>query len=592
MYRSIIRFQAIGSAFLETSIIEEERTHFHNDDVNGDTKNQIFHNIGSNSNKFDKFLNLVEELLDIDSIKSRSSVTSTKDTQLESSNIWKDNWIRVRPKFSPSLNNLHESLVDTQRQMQTELTQLNQSLGAKSKANKPLVMLESSDVHGPHFRVTKKEAPGILKKMQQLPQPQKAEVLSNQKSGCLFVTPRLKILCQRFRRVRGEYEEMQRDIVLQAVTLACELVAELDCLSTLAYVAVMSDWVAPKMTEQGSKDLVVTQLRHPCLDARLGHGRYIPSDVTVSAKTATCILTGPNMGGKSTFMRALGICVVLAHMGSFVPAKEAQIPIYDQVLIRVGATDCAEKGQSTFLAEMDSVSTILRSVTADSLVLVDELGRGTSTQDGFGIAWAVIHELTHSVRCTLFFATHFHELTAMESSAVTLPRDEEDGEEEEAVGAEREGKGQDRVQTGVQNLHVSAHVKEDPSCGNTTVSMLYAVCSGACERSYGIHVARAARFPQAIIDDASVLERQMLRALDQGGQQPIAIARDGVGRKRTHHMVAEEEIGIQSSLEGPRVGGYVAQLQQVLALVAAAESSTVQQQMRLAKEYFEHNVDR
>ena len=105
----------------------------------------------------------------------------------------------------------------------------------------------------------------------------------------------------------------------------------------------------------------------------------------------------------------------------------------------------------------------------------------------------------------------------MESSAVTLPRDEEDGEEEEAVGAEREGKGQDRVQTGVQNLHVSAHVKEDPSCGNTTVSMLYAVCSGACERSYGIHVARAARFPQAIIDDASVLERQMLRALDQGG---------------------------------------------------------------------------
>lgn len=129
IYRSIIRFQAIGSTLLETSILEES-TNFESD-LNRDTKNLIFHTIGSNSNKFDKFLNLVEELLDIDSIKSRS-VPNTKDTQLESSSIWKDNWIRVRPKFSPSLNNLHESLVDTQRQMQTELTQLNQSLGVKS----------------------------------------------------------------------------------------------------------------------------------------------------------------------------------------------------------------------------------------------------------------------------------------------------------------------------------------------------------------------------------------------------------------------------------------------------------------------------
>lgn len=249
------------------------------------------------------------------------------------------------------------------------------------------------------------------------------EILTSQKSGCLFVTPQLKALSQKFKKVRSSYEDLQREIVQQAMQVAATYVdafqkasfavAELDCVTTLAFVALMSDWVvmlfyginnstrrslfqflylfllllhslfqAPSILAKGSRELVLEQLRHPIIECQLGQGKYIPSDLSFSQQTHSCILTGPNMGGKSTFLRAVGICVILAHIGSFVPASAASVPLFDHLSMRVGAEDCAEKGQSTFLAEMDSIAKILDTVTADSLVLVDELGRGTSTQVG------------------------------------------------------------------------------------------------------------------------------------------------------------------------------------------------------------------
>lgn len=178
----------------------------------------------------------------------------------------------------------------------------------------------------------------------------------------------------------------------------CLISAEIDCYGALAHVALYNDWTMPTMTPtivtsdtntntvapsgasssssasaSGTSGLSIVQVRHPMLEAQLGT-QYVASDLRLDSAQKMCIITGPNMGGKSTFMRAVGICVTLAHIGSFVPAKEASISVMDKIFMRIGATDCAELGVSTFMAEMLEVSRILKHATSNSLVLIDELG--------------------------------------------------------------------------------------------------------------------------------------------------------------------------------------------------------------------------
>ena len=241
----------------------------------------------------------------------------------------------------------------------------------------------------------------------------------------------------------------------------------------------INSWTRPELLEQQLDNSTpehrtqfkIVGLRHPMLENFIG-SKCVPNDFDSSLGEIS-IITGPNMGGKSTFMRAIGLCSILAHMGCFVPATSASIPLLDRILTRVGTADSIVRGASTFMIEMQQIVNILDRVTRNSLVIIDELGRGTSTHDGFGIAWAVLESL-RAKSCFVLFATHFHELSHMA----------------------------EELNSGVQNLSVNAHVPEN----GEEIAMLFEVINAPCNSSYGIEVARVAKFPKSIVDEARLLE--------------------------------------------------------------------------------------
>jgi len=267
------------------------------------------------------------------------------------------------------------------------------------------------------------------------------------------------------------FVEIRARVATQAEALlrTARAVAALDALAALGEVAHLHGWVRPVLDE--SRALEITGGRHPVIEAA-GTQAFTPNDVGLDPDTTQIvILTGPNMSGKSVFMRQTALLVVLAQMGSFVPAAAARLGVVDRILTRVGAQDNVTRGQSTFLVEMVETASILHNATARSLVLLDEVGRGTSTLDGLAIAWAVteaLHESPH--RAKVLFATHYHELTAL---ADRLPR--------------------------VRNFHVA--VRE----WNDEIIFLHTVRPGGTDRSYGIQVARLAGLPTAVVARAKAI---------------------------------------------------------------------------------------
>jgi DNA mismatch repair protein MutS len=265
-----------------------------------------------------------------------------------------------------------------------------------------------------------------------------------------------------FRRTRSEVAAFTDSIQDGART-----VAELDVFVSFAETARSADYVKPEITEEIG--IQIHEGRHPVVERFLTDEQYVPNDVLLDETNQILVITGPNMAGKSTYLRQVALIVIMAQMGSFVPASNAKLGVVDKVFTRIGATDRVAKGQSTFLVEMIETANILNNATPRSLVLLDEVGRGTSTFDGLSIAWAVVEYLHDSekVKPMTLFATHYHELTDLSG---ILPR--------------------------VRNFNVLVREYGD------RIVFLRKIVEGGCDRSYGIQVARLAGLPQQVIERA------------------------------------------------------------------------------------------
>ncbi len=270
-----------------------------------------------------------------------------------------------------------------------------------------------------------------------------------------------------FLKIRAEAAGRAREILEKAAALG-----ELDVFVTLAVVAAESEFSRPKLNANG--EISIRDCRHPILD-RAMRGGFVPNDVHFDGKeNRFLILTGPNMAGKSTYMRQIALAVIMAQMGSFVPASFASISPVDRIFTRVGAYDDLSAGQSTFMIEMTELANILSSATSQSLILLDEIGRGTSTFDGLSIAWSITEYIHNRVRGKAIFATHYHQLTQLAG-----------------------------VLSGVKNYNMA--VKEE----GDSVVFLRTVVPGATDRSYGIHVAKLAGVPEEVVSRAKEILREI-----------------------------------------------------------------------------------
>ena len=278
---------------------------------------------------------------------------------------------------------------------------------------------------------------------------------------------------------RQLFIDIRSSIAMKASRLrrTAAAIAQLDVLTTFAKLAADRGYVRPDFNSSG--ELLIIGGRHPAIEELLRQRgeRFVPNDLCFEPdRQQLLLITGPNMGGKSTYLRQAALIVLMAQIGSFVPARQARLPLIDRIFTRIGASDNLARGRSTFLVEMSEVATILNQATPSSLVLLDEVGRGTATFDGLSIAWAVVEHLQKHTRARTLFATHYHELTEL---AELLP--------------------------GVKNVHVS--VRETPS----EIIFLRRVEPGSADKSYGIEVARLAGLPRSVIERA----REVLRKHEQ-----------------------------------------------------------------------------
>ena len=343
-----------------------------------------------------------------------------------------------------------------------------------------------------------------------------------------FITPELKeyeeqILSAEEKMVSLEYElfvQLRERVALHArqVQINAQRLAELDCLCNFARIAKERHYCRPQLSEDEAIHIV--EGRHPVIERLLPFGeKFVPNDTHIANSDAQIqIITGPNMAGKSTYLRQVGLIVLMAQMGSFVPAKQAEIGVVDKIFTRVGASDNLAGGESTFLVEMNETANILNNATPKSLILLDEIGRGTSTFDGLAIAWAVVEYLHENpqVAAKTMFATHYHELTELE---MIFPR--------------------------VKNFNIA--VKE----WGDQIIFLRKIVEGGCDHSYGIQVAKLAGLPGAVIRRA----KEILTHLEQNAlaadHKPRLAAKRGAGVRpqaalqldffaRENHVVIKE----------------------------------------------------
>jgi DNA mismatch repair protein MutS len=298
-----------------------------------------------------------------------------------------------------------------------------------------------------------------------------------------YITPELKeyeekVLSAEEKSQAREYEiflSLRDQVAAQTHRLmqTGEVLAQLDVLAALADLAMSRQYVRPELGDEPI--LHIKDGRHPVLDQTLPPGTFVPNDVLMgNGEGMFLLITGPNMSGKSTYIRQVALLMLLAQIGSYVPAKNATVGIADRIFTRVGASDELSRGQSTFMVEMTEAANILNNATPRSLVILDEIGRGTSTYDGVSLAWAITEYLHHHVGCRALFATHYHELAQL---AETLPN--------------------------LRNLNVLVREWQED------IVFLHKIAPGSADKSYGIHVARLAGIPAEVLDRAQLVLNQL-----------------------------------------------------------------------------------
>ena len=292
-----------------------------------------------------------------------------------------------------------------------------------------------------------------------------------------YITEELKIIEDKILHAKEKIGVLEYELFVQVrkyiydnidrIQNVAKIIANIDVFTSFATVADLNNYVKPNINDNNKLD--IKNGRHPVVENIVGEENFVPNDTYLSDdENIINIITGPNMAGKSTYMRQSAIIVLMAHMGSFVPADFADIPICDRIFTRVGASDDLSSGQSTFMVEMNEVSQILKNATSKSFVILDEIGRGTSTYDGISLAWAIVEYIQSNIKCKTLFATHYHELTDLENEF-------------------RE----------VKNYSIS--VKDD----GENIIFLRKIVEQPADKSYGIYVAKLAKLPDKVIERSS-----------------------------------------------------------------------------------------
>lgn len=407
--------------------------------------------------------------------KFQEMIESTID--LES--YYENNDYMIRVEFNEELSTIKQELNILRENIKSIHMETADDLGFDPEKK---LKLENHHLHGWCMRLTRNDAKTLRNNKKYIE-------LSTVKAGIFFSTRQLREISQKTAALEKDYERQQSSVVKEIVQITLtynpvmeklsHVLANLDVLNSFAHVSSYApiQYIRPNMFALDAEERRTKLLgsRHPVLEMQ-DDLIFISNDVDMEKNESEFfIITGPNMGGKSTYIRQVGVITLMAQLGCFVPCEEADIAIVDAILCRVGAGDSQLKGASTFMIEMLETASILKNATSNSLIIIDELGRGTSTYDGFGLAWSIANYIASNIKCFTLFATHFHEITKLTNKVPT-----------------------------VKNLHVVAHIEEGEKSQHDSndITLLYKVEPGISDQSFGIHVAEVVQFPQKIINMA------------------------------------------------------------------------------------------
>ncbi|MEX0939618.1 MAG: DNA mismatch repair protein MutS [Pirellulales bacterium] len=393
----------------------------------------------------------------------------------------------IRPAFHAELDELRELTAGGKKWIAAYQTEECERTGI------PTIKVGFNKVFGYYLEITHAHSAKV---------PQEYIRKQTVKNAERYVTPKLKEYEERVLSAEQRAKDLEYELFLELrdmvaasgrrLKATAELLAQIDSLAGLAELARSRRYCRPRLSEQPV--LSIVDGRHPVLDAIEPEGTFVPNDTTCGeAESRILLITGPNMAGKSTYIRQVALLTLMAQIGSFIPAKEATIGIADRIFARVGASDELSRGQSTFMVEMTETARILNTASPRSLVILDEIGRGTSTYDGLSLAWSVVEYLHEHVGCRTLFATHYHELTDLAKSLDS-----------------------------VENLNVAVREWDDQ------VVFLHKIVPGAADKSYGIHVARLAGVPAEVNHRAKQILAQLENEhLDGNGRPRIAAGQNG-----------------------------------------------------------------